>query len=252
VYGEVKVMSLEKQIYDKMSHLPAARTPHFNIYYYQGGVAEKEIDTIKTQREVAYEKIAEYLGFTEDLKMDLYLFEDENTKAEVTGYIGAGLAYGKCMAEVYNAQCKLNPYHELVHIIAGYMYGDSVSAMAEGLAVYLTNNLNDMQVCSYDMDEVNGAYDEKVREFKQSGELFALKDLLSLSIGTEESKPDISYRQAASLVEFTIKAIGKHNFFNLYASLSSADINDAIEKIETAYKQKIEDIEKQWLEYVIK
>ena len=226
---------------------PVAKTSHFDIYYYPNSTAEKEIDIIKTQRETAYRKIAEYLEFTEDLHITLYLFEDGDTKADITGHTGAGWAFGRNMVEVYNERCKLNPYHELVHVIVDHMYGNGVSALNEGFAVYLSNLLNDMSA----IDEISDAYAERVKEFHKNGELFMLKDLLSLNIGTSESKPLISYRQAASFVEYTIEKISKNGFFNLYASLGNDSLEVIVSKIENAYKQKIEDIEKNWLAYAL-
>jgi len=227
--------------------LAVVKTPHFDIYYYPNSTAEKEIDIIKTHRETAYQKISEYLGFNEDLRTTLYLFEDGNTKKEITGHTGAGWAFGRTMVEIYNEQCKLDPYHELVHIIVGHVYGNGISAMNEGLAVYLCNLLNDMPA----IDEISDAYAEKVKEFHRNGDLFDLKTLLSLNIGSNESKPLISYRQAASFVEYTIKKLTKSGFLTLYTSLNNENIESVIDKTESAYRQSIEDIEKDWLCYAL-
>jgi hypothetical protein len=228
--------------------LPFVETEHFSVYYYPDSTAYKEIDLIKTQREESYRKIVDYLQFTEDLRINLYLFENEDTKKRIIGYEGAGWACKTTIAEVYNEQCKLNPYHELVHIITCCMYGDKISAASEGLAVYLSNLLNNVHT----VDNINASYKEKVREMWRNSELFSLRKLLSLNIGTEESKPHISYPQSASFIEFQIKKLGKNGCISLYDSLNDGEeLEVTIDKVERAFGQKLEVIEKEWIVYAL-
>ena len=227
--------------------LSVVKSQHFYIYYYPNSTAEKEIDHIVSQREQAYRNIKEYLGYSGDLTVDLYLFEDADKKTEITGHTGAGWAFGTSMVEIYNDAVKVDPYHELVHVIAGVAYGSTVSTLNEGLAVYMCNLLGD----DPSLDEINGAYSDFVKQFHRDNELFTIEKLLSLQIGTIESKPRISYRQAASFVEFMIKKLGKERFFSLYQSTkpdySPSGIAANISAIEIAYGKKIESIEKEWL-----
>ncbi|MCL2373127.1 MAG: tetratricopeptide repeat protein, partial [Defluviitaleaceae bacterium] len=134
-------------------------TQHFSIYYEENSTAAKDIDAICEAREAAYEQVAKYFDFTQDITVDLYLYEDSDTKTAETGHTGAGWAFGKVMVEIYNDKQKMNPVHELVHVIAGLLYGKSVSAFSEGLAVFLVNALGYTQVG----DAVNGDYKHQVR-----------------------------------------------------------------------------------------
>ncbi|MCL2285492.1 MAG: hypothetical protein FWC32_03915, partial [Firmicutes bacterium] len=195
---------------------PVAKSPHFNVYCQPGSTAESEIDTILSQREQAYQHIAEYLGYKQELTVDLYLFEDAEEKRKITGHTGAGWAYGTSMIEVYNSDVKVNPYHELVHVMADTVYGNTVSAFSEGLAVYLCNLFDNAAA----MDVINAPYNGLVKQFYQNNELFIIKELLSFQIGSAESKPGISYRQAASFIEFLIKKLGKDTFFGLYKTIN--------------------------------
>ena len=219
------------------------KSPHFNIYYYPDSTAEREIDLIISQREKAYQKIAEYLDFRDELSIDLYFFENADLKREITGHTGAGWAYDTSMVEVYNATVKVNPYHELVHVFTQSVYGYTVSAFNEGFAVYMCKLLGD------------DTYDEKMKKFYENGELLTLPQLLSVSIGNSGSKPLISYPQAASFVEFIIFKLGKAVFFDLYVALhcnyTAESIAYNIETIENAYGQKIGTIEKEWLNWAI-
>jgi len=222
------------------------RTQHFNIYYFAGSTAENNIDLICEQRETAFIKIAKYMGFDNDIKVDLYLYEDSETKTAETGHTGNGWAYGTVIVELYNDKQRVNPIHELVHIIAGAMYGNSMSVFSEGLAVFLVNKLSD----SHSNNAVNDISD-RIRTLKVNDELFPIKDLLSLEIGTMESKPKISYLQAASFVKHTIDTLGKNKFFELYSSLkwdyTVKGISMNIAHIQNAFGKNIYDIENEWL-----
>lgn len=168
---------------------PVIKTQHYNIYYQINSTAENEIDLIARLREEAFEKTAEYFGYTSDISVDLYLFEDAEEKREITGHTGAGWAYGTSMIEVYNKDTK-------VHI----------------------------------------------------------KELLSFEIGSTQSKPGISYRQAASLVEFIIVKYGKNIFLHLYQRLNpdytEKGLADNISTIEESLNCKIGELEKEWINFV--
>lgn len=225
-------------------------TSHFNVYYFPNSTAEKEIELFCTQREDAYKKIAEFMQFNKNIEIDIYLYEDSETKTAETGHTGAGWAYGSVIIEVYNAQQKVNPIHELVHIIAGVQHGYSVSAFSEGLAVYLCNLLNDNSMD----DVVNGRYSDKVKQFYLDTQLFSLADLMTFQIGSVVSRPRISYPQAAAFVEYSISILGIKRFFELYSALKNDYTADGIEanilELEMAYGKKISDIEKCWIESI--
>ena len=233
--------------HELQKQLPVAKSSHFNIYYYPGSTAEKEITIIAAQREQAYGQIAEFLNYSGNLTIDLYLFEDADKKLEITGHTGAGWAYGTSMIEVYNHDIKVNPYHELVHVIAGIMYGNTVSAFSEGLAVYICKLFGNNPAC----DVINADYRGLVRQFYQNNELFTLKELLSFQIGTAESKPGISYRQAGALVEFMVGRLGKNEFLGLYQLLepdyTDSGVKGNVLKIEASFGMRIEELEEAWL-----
>ena len=230
--------SLQKQ-------LPVRKTPHFTIYYFPGSSAERDIDKIAEERESAYGKISEHIGLDRDIRIYLWLFEDGDSKTEATGHVGHGLAFERTNVEIYGDEVKLNPYHELVHTLAENMYGNSIPAMSEGLAVYLVQCFCD----NIPEDDVDGPYKEKLKTYHKNGELFALRDLLNLNeIGPDGSRPFVSYPQSGSFVEFALDKLGKKKFFELYASINS---KNALELVEGAFGQKIEAIEKAWLEYAL-
>ena len=227
---------------------PSIETAHFIFYFYPNSTAEREIDLLKAQREEAYRKIAGFFSFDKDIKITFYLFEDTETKKVMTGHTGMGWAFGDNIVEVYNDEAKLDPYHEIVHIIARHIYGYTIAAFNEGLAVYLSVLLNDTST----RDSLGEPYSDKIKTFFKNGELFSLSELLSFdNIGHSESKPEISYRQSASFVEFMIMRLGKKVFFKLYSEIDNKLLEDRINILEETFGMKIDAIEKYWLNYVL-
>lgn|GEM_PF-1887812 len=226
-------------------------TPHYTIFYFPNSTAEREIESICTEREMVYEKVVELLKFDKEITIDLYFYEDGKTKAAETGHTGAGWAYGNAIVEIYNAHEKINPFHELVHIIAHAKYGHSVSAFSEGLAVYACNQFD---AAGYE-DGINDEYVSKVRHFYSSGQLFGLVDLLGLQIGSVESRPGVSYPQAAAFVHYAIDVLGKGAFFELYAALQADytefGVIENVAKIEQAFGSGIADIEAGWSKFIL-
>ena len=227
-----------------------SKTPHFNFYYAPGSTAENEFELIKSQREEAYKKISDFLAFDGDLQINFYLFEDAETKKAITGHTGMGWAFGNSIVEIYNKQAKLDPFHELVHIIAANTYGYTAALFNEGLAVYLSVLLNDTAVS----DDLSEPYADKVKKFYESGELFSLKELLSFSdIGPDKTRPLVSYRQSASFVDFAIERLGKRSFFDLYTSLDNGNLSLECNagKIEATFGLKFDEVEKEWLNWAL-
>ncbi len=227
------------------------KSKHFNIYYYPSSLAEKEIDNIVEQREKAYSDISKYLNTDIKIYVDLYLFNDAETKERETNHRGAGWAFDNVMVEIYNDVVKCHPYHELVHVFADMIYGTTISFFSEGLAVYISESAYNRDFGDY----VNYNTYEKVKNFKNNNELFSLKEMFSLQIGESISKPKISYPQAASLIKYLYELLGKDKFFELYKKLKDSysidDINANIKEFEKYCDATIEEINYSWLNTIV-
>jgi hypothetical protein len=227
--------------------LPLRRTDHFNIYYYPGSYAEKDIEAIATLREKAYRDICAFLDTHAEIKTDLYLFEDGGTKKMETGHQGAGWAFDTVMVEIYNETAKCHPYHELVHVFSDGIYGTTVSFLSEGLAVYVSETCYDKDFG----DKVNYNTNEDVIKHYRSNELFPLKEMFTFEIGPGISKPDISYPQAASLVKYLYKTLGKTKFYGLYRTLeddySDGGIKKNILEFEKCCGKSVDQVNTEWL-----
>ena len=231
--------------------LPLYKTKHFNIYYYPNSYAEKQIEAIAVQREKAYSDIALFLNTHIEMNMDLYLFNDAETKESETNHIGNGWAFANVMVEIYNETTKCHPYHELVHIFAIELYGNAVSLFSEGLAVYISEYF-----CNYDFgDYVNFNTHEKVKKFYETNRLFTLKEMFAFQIGTSISKPKISYPQAASIIKYIYGVLGNDKFYCLYKTLNADYPDEGIEKnifeFEKCMGKPVEQVYDDWLTTIV-
>jgi tetratricopeptide (TPR) repeat protein len=231
--------------------MAAAKSQRFNVYYYPNEFTETEILQIVGQREKAYRDISAFLNTNVDLKVDLYLFNDAETKKAKTGHTGAGWAFGTVMVEVYNDRIKCHPYHELVHVLTDNIFGPTVSFLSEGLAVYVSEKCHNRDFGDY----VNYDTHNKVLGFHKTGELFPLDELFTFEIGNTVSKPGISYPQAASLIKYFYETLGAERFFGLYRAMkpeySREGIAKNISELEKCFGKGLDGIYNDWLTAVL-
>src|SRR6185369_11438722 len=118
-------------------------------------------------------------------KIRLVFYPDAETKRKEIGHAGAGYAFSNNIVEVYNEKTKLDPFHELAHILAGKL-GDPHAMFNEGFAVYISEKLGSdalryLGSAGKTIDAVTGEH------FKEE-KLFKLEDLLGFTeIGSEKS-----------------------------------------------------------------
>jgi hypothetical protein len=196
-------------------------TEHFDIHYFRGSTAERELDTLAKARERGYAGVCELLGISSDTKIRLILFEDMKTKFLNTGHQGMGWATGNTIVEVYNEKDRLDPYHETTHVLMR-PYGDPPAILSEGIAVCMSERLGAPPLRNL------GGGDQSVypraRDLKQKGEWIELKDLLTYTeIGSEESRPPISYAEAGAFVKYLVERFGKDKLLAAYKNLRNSD-----------------------------
>jgi hypothetical protein len=151
----------------------------------------------------------------------LFLFEDPRSKWLATGHRGAGLATGATLVEVYNETTKLDPYHELTHILMG-PYGTPPAAFNEGFAVYVSERLGARALVHLGGGGLS--LDQRARDVLEKGEWIALSELLSYTeIGSARSRPTIAYPQAGSFVKFLVERYGLDAFLEAYRRLESSN-----------------------------
>jgi hypothetical protein len=226
-----------------------ANSPHFEVFCFPDSLASKELGSILKERELGFQKISATLGMTYSQPVRLFLFPDAASKRDVTGHTGDGLAYDNNIVEVYNEKTKLDPYHELTHIIAEQL-GDPPAAFNEGLAVYMSESLGADALKN--LGSPGKTVDEATVAARSQGKIIPLETLITFTdIGPEESNPQVSYPEAASLVKFLIKSYGLEKFRLAYSSLKNADDPKGVEANRQTFKRIYgafpQEIERAWL-----
>ncbi len=202
--------------------LKTRRSEHFEIFFAPGSTAEKEVERVAAERDRGFRAIADFLGLRPEIRIRLVFFEDMRTKAWETGHRGAGWAFDHTIVEVFNAQERLDPFHEVCHILANGL-GDPPALFNEGLAVYMSERLGAPALKNLGGGTLS--IDERVRQLMSRNEGIPLTRLFEFTeIGSDESKPAIAYAEAASFVKFLIEEFPHDKFLAAYSSLkNSAD-----------------------------
>jgi hypothetical protein len=231
-----------------LPQLENRETEHFDIYYYKDSTAANEIQKIIVQREKAFREISAFLGEEPAIKIKLVFFEDEWTKQWETGHQGMGWAYKTTVVEVYNEKAKLDPYHEIVHILMSQV-GNPPALFNEGFAVYISELLGGPALLHLGGDQQS--ISERVLNLIRDAQLIDLTELITYTeIGSEESQPKIAYPLAASFVKFLIEKYGRDKFINAYKTLKNSseksDIQDNRMILEQIYDKSLQQLKKEW------
>lgn len=229
--------------------LVRASGSHIDAYAIEDSLAQNDIRKILRIREDTITRILEILGVNFDGRIKLFLYPDEDIKRAHTGHSGLGWAMGDFIAEVYNEDEQLDPYHELAHILAGKL-GKPPALMDEGFATYISESFGS------DALEYLGAPGETVdavaARYAKLGQLFPLEELMAVeNIGSTPERGQIEYPQAASFVKFLIEVKGFANFRQLYSSLRLGADTETRKHNRTILEQvlgkSLEEIEAEWL-----
>jgi hypothetical protein len=235
--------------YDLSQRFQEHDSEHFRIYFFPASLAARDVNTIAAVRESAFRKISELLGVTHPEPVRLFFFPDGETKKRETRHTGDGWAFDSTIVEVYNEDTKLDPYHELAHIIAGRL-GDPPALFNEGFAVYVSELMGADALKA--LGSPGKRVDEAVAAHRSEGKFIPLDKLFTFTdIGSEESQPSISYPEAASFVKFLIAKHGLEKFRQAYKSLENSDDALVIRKNQQTFREiygKLpSEIEPEWL-----
>jgi hypothetical protein len=177
-----------------------------DAYFLPESLAERDIEAILALREDAISRIDAILDTTFDGTIKLFLYPDAEVKFLHTGHQGMGWAYGDFIAEIYSEDRKLDPFHELAHILTGRL-GLLPAFLAEGFATYISEAFGE------DALEFVGnpgrSVDEVSAELVRSGRSLPIPDLLAVeNIGNTPESAEVEYAQSASLVKFIVERYG--------------------------------------------
>jgi len=243
--GQTDAKGWERRVLPEMQK---RSTEHFDIYYPKDSTAAKDIDRIAKQMDDGFRQICQFIGRDSSVRIRLVFFEDKETKHKATGHQGVGWAYGNTVVEVYNAEEKLDPYHETTHILMGSV-GGPPALFNEGFAVYISERLG-----THAMEGLGGGQAtiyQWVKELKTRGDWIELPQLLTFTqIGPAESRPLVTYPEAASFVKFLIDTYGKDKFLHAYQTLRNSDDKatqeENVRQLEHICGKPLQTLQEQW------
>lgn len=199
------------------------RTAHFDVYAYRGSLAAHDIDRIAGEREHAVTQIGELIGSAFGGRVMLVFFPDSATKVNQTGHVGMGWATNSMIVEIYNERQKLDPYHELAHIVAGEA-GSPPAVFDEGFATYASELLGADAL--EHLGHAGRTVDQATCDLARRGRRIPLDTLLRYTeFGSSEAPGDVTYPQGASLVKYLIETYGAERFRAAYRSVRAGDPN---------------------------
>jgi hypothetical protein len=219
--------------------LRMAASGHIVIYFLEGDAyVHGRIEAIAKERERIYGELAERINPGFDGRIALYLFPDAGSKLAYTLHRGLGMANSRVLAEIYTEKERIDPYHEVTHIIAGSI-GDPPALFNEGLAAWSQEG--------HRWDGI--AADSWAKSFAARGTLWPMEKIFAFhEFGSEASRGLIAYPQGASIVNFLIGRYGFERFLTAYRNLkNSADPKDNAARFAAIFGANLEDVEKAWL-----
>lgn len=224
------------------------RTEHLDIYASKGSVAEAEITRIAAEREEGLRNVASLLDTRPKGRVRLVFYADGVSKTRDTGHIGVGVARGDTIVEILNAETRLNPFHELTHVLASQV-GNPPALFREGFAVYVSERLG-----SKALDEFGypgATIDETACRLVRNGRATPLRQLFRYEeIGSETTQPRVAYPLSASVVKYLIEVSGLDRFRKAYGSLLNGDDPDRVKRNERTFTeifgQSLDDVERAW------
>ena len=206
---------------DWASEFKRLQTRHLDIWARRGSFAERHLDSIAAQRERALTTIAQLLDVAAPDTIRLAFYPDSASKTSETHHSGAGMARGSTLVEISNDSIQLDPYHELVHIVASQL-GEPPALFSEGLAVYLSERLGSDALRL--LGSPGRTVDSATCGFARRGSLIPVDSLFDFTeIGSAASRATIAYPEAASLVKFLVDTYGLVPFRRAYHTLVATD-----------------------------
>jgi hypothetical protein len=235
--------------YDASEYFTISRHGPLEIYSWKGSLAERHLAAIAATRLGAIEAIEQLLGVEAPERIRIVFYADESHKIEQTGHQGRGWASGATLVEVYSEDVQLDPYHELVHVIAGAL-GSPPPILNEGLAIYASEFLgaDALRLLGFPNTPVHRA----ACESWHGSAYIPLAELLALdNIGSQADRAPREYAQAGSFVRYVVERHGLDRFREAYRQLSArATTEENIHRLQQIYGIGLGDLESAWLREV--
>lgn len=211
---------------DPRRAMAALHTSHIDLYATRGSPAAAHLPEIAVERDAAIDSIAALLRVAPPRRIRLVFYPDSATKTNETGHVGMGFASNGTIVEIWTLEHHLNPYHEIAHIVAGAL-GDPPALLNEGFATYVSERLGSPALA--DLSDYGATVDQAACEILRRGIAWPLDSLVTFDeIGSERSRYDVAYPQAASVVKYLVIARGLDRFREAYRRMRAPDDSTAL------------------------
>jgi len=231
--------------FDPADWFTLTRKGPLEIYTWKGSLAERDVDAIAAERLRALEALEKLLGVPGPRRVRLVFYADEPTKIEQTGHHGVGWARGTTLVEVYNDSVRLDPYHELAHIVADEL-GSPPSVLGEGFAIHASEHLGADALAF--LGYAGRSPDDVVCGLVGTADFIPLRELMGADIGSDETRSGREYAEAGSLVKYLVEGLGAERFRRAYGTLDGdATADDNLAALRDLYGMDADLLQTGWL-----
>jgi len=217
----------------------------FIFYYFPGSDAEKDMERIIPQREKILQRLQKDFQVKLSGKAVFFFYPDAETARRVTGHRADGWTYDRTIVEVYGPRRKIDPSHELVHLVARQI-GTPPVLLAEGLATSREKEFDNA-------GKYRASVGDWCRAFLRENALIPLSVLMDYtSFGEDLTRPRIAYPEAACFTNYLQETYGWDKFRRAYAEMVN-DPNPAsqeknLQRFEGIYGISLRQAEADWKE----
>lgn len=206
---------------DPRRGMMSLHTAHLDLYAIRGSPATDHLAEIAVERDRAIDTIAALLQVARPERIRLVLYPDSATKTNETGHVGMGFATNGNIVEIWTPEHHVNPFHEIAHIVAGAL-GDPPALLNEGFATYVSERLGARALD--DLSDYGTTVDQAACEILHRGIAWPVDSLLTFDeIGSDRSRPEVAYPEAASIVKYLVTVRGIESFRAAYRRMRAPD-----------------------------
>ena len=221
----------------------------FIFYYLPGSEAEEAIERLVPQREKILRRLSREMVVKLPWKAIVFFYSDAEVARRLTGHRGDGWAYGRTIVEIYGTRRRIDPSHEIVHLLMSRI-GSPPALLAEGLATARERDFDNAGRHRADVESW-------CRAFLREGALIPLSDLMETpSLGEDLTRPRIAYPESACFVRYLLDTYGWETFRRAYAELVNVPGPEARERnlarFERVFGMSLREAEVAWKQRLVR
>ncbi|HSA57141.1 MAG TPA: hypothetical protein VLE53_15625 [Gemmatimonadaceae bacterium] len=225
---------------------------HLTLYALRNGPAVRALPSLLVQRESAAVAIGRFLQVEPPGGIRMVFYPDSASKTTDTRHIGNGWANGSNIVEIYNDSTRVDPYHELTHLIAARA-GGPPAWLDEGLATWMSEHFgaDALELLGFSGLPVReaGCRLERQDKLVPATRLFGVREF-----GGDSVPGDVAYAESAAMVQYLIERLGAPRFLELFARLeagiSAVPVDENRRTFEGIVGGSVETFEREYREWL--